>query len=70
MYQHYKPNKPIKEGPLSFVLFEFLSVSTVSRGYTSLVFLVDTEKEYCEKSVIFSGKRKEKVAERWVRVES
>jgi hypothetical protein len=38
---HGKPNKPTKEGPLSFVLFEspFTSVSTVSRGHPSLVSL-------------------------------
>ncbi len=34
-YLHDKPNEPIKEGPLSFVLFEspFISVSTVSRWW-------------------------------------
>jgi hypothetical protein len=37
-----QPNEPIKEGPLLFALFEspFSSVSTVSRGHPSLVFLV------------------------------
>jgi hypothetical protein len=42
MYWQGKPNEPTKEGPLSFVLFEspFTSVSTVSRGYPSLVSLV------------------------------
>jgi hypothetical protein len=41
-YRHDEPNEPTKEGPLSFVLFEspFISVSTVSRGHPSLVFLV------------------------------
>ncbi len=36
-----KPNEPTKRRPLSFVLFEspFTSVSTVSRGYPSLVSL-------------------------------
>jgi hypothetical protein len=40
LYRHVKPNKPPKEGPLSFVLFEspFLLVSTVSRGHFSLIF--------------------------------
>jgi hypothetical protein len=35
LYRHAKPNKPAKEGPLSFVIFEspFTSVSTVSRGH-------------------------------------
>jgi hypothetical protein len=43
-YQHDKPNKPTKEGPLLFVLFEspFTSVSTVSRGHPSLVSLPET----------------------------
>jgi hypothetical protein len=38
LYWHNKPNKPTKEGPLPFVLFEFpiTSVSTVSRGHPSL----------------------------------
>jgi hypothetical protein len=41
LYWHDKPNEPTKERHLSFVLFE--SVSTVSRGHTSLVSLVDTK---------------------------
>jgi hypothetical protein len=42
LYRHDKPNEPIKEGPLSFVLFEslFTSVSKVSRGHPSLMFIV------------------------------
>jgi hypothetical protein len=42
LYRADKPNEPIKEGPLSFVLFEstFTSVSTVNRGHPSLVSLV------------------------------
>jgi hypothetical protein len=38
LYLHDKSNKPTKERPLSFVLFEspFTSVSTVSRGHPSL----------------------------------
>jgi hypothetical protein len=34
-------NKPTKEGPLSFVLFDspFTSVSTGSRGHPSIIFL-------------------------------
>jgi hypothetical protein len=42
LYQHNKPDKPAKEGPLSFVLFEppFTSVPTVSWGYPTLVSLV------------------------------
>jgi hypothetical protein len=41
-YRHEKPNKPTKEGPISFVLFEspFTSVSTVSSVHSSLDFLV------------------------------
>jgi hypothetical protein len=37
-YRHDKPNKQIKEGLLSFVLFEspFTSVSRVSRGHAPL----------------------------------
>ncbi len=40
MYRHKKPNKPTKDGPLSYVLLEspFASVSTV-RGHRSLVSL-------------------------------
>ncbi len=40
--QKSKPNKPTKEGPLSFVLFEspFTSVSTVSSGHPSLISLM------------------------------
>jgi hypothetical protein len=40
-YQHDKPNAQTKEGPLSFVLFEypFTFVSTVSRSHPSLVSL-------------------------------
>jgi hypothetical protein len=36
-----EPNEATKEGPLSFVPFEspFASVSTVSRGHLSLVYL-------------------------------
>jgi hypothetical protein len=39
-----KPYKPTKEGPLSFILFEspFASVSTVSRGHPSVVYLDST----------------------------
>jgi hypothetical protein len=35
LYQQDKPNEPIQEGPVSFVLVEsqFTSVSTVSRGH-------------------------------------
>jgi hypothetical protein len=35
LYLHDKPNEPIKEGILSFVLFEspFTLVSTISRGH-------------------------------------
>jgi hypothetical protein len=35
LYWHDKPNQATKEGPLSFVLFEypFTSVSTASRGH-------------------------------------
>ncbi len=38
LFRHDKPNKPTKEGLLSFVLFEspFTSVSTVSRAHPSL----------------------------------
>jgi hypothetical protein len=38
-YRHDKLKEPIKEGPLSYVLFEspFISVSKVSRGHHSLV---------------------------------
>jgi hypothetical protein len=34
LHRHYKPNKPTKKGPLSFVLFEspFTTDSTVSGG--------------------------------------
>jgi hypothetical protein len=41
-YRNNKPNGPTKEGHLSYVLFEspFTSVSTVSRGYSSLFFQV------------------------------
>ncbi len=41
LFLHDKPKEPTKEGPLSFVLFEFsfTSVSTVSRGHLSLVSL-------------------------------
>ncbi len=41
LYWHDKPNKPTKEGLLSFVLFEspFTSVSKASRGHPSLVSL-------------------------------
>jgi hypothetical protein len=41
-YWHDKPNEIIKKGSLSFVLWEspFTSVSTVSRGYPSLVSLL------------------------------
>ncbi len=41
LYWPDKPNEPIKEGPLSFALFEspITSVSTVSRGQPSLVSL-------------------------------
>jgi hypothetical protein len=37
LYYHDKLNEPIKEAPLSFVLFDFpfTSVSTVSRGHHS-----------------------------------
>jgi hypothetical protein len=44
LYWHNKPNKPTKEGPLLFVLFEFpfTSVSTVSRNHPSLVSLMRT----------------------------
>jgi hypothetical protein len=44
LYQHNKPNNSTKEGPLSFVLFEFpfTSVSTVCRGHPSLVSLPET----------------------------
>jgi hypothetical protein len=40
--QHVKPNEPTKDGPLSFVLFEFpfTSVSTVSRGHHSVISLL------------------------------
>ncbi len=43
LYRHDKPNEPLKEGPLSFVLFKspFTSISKVSRGHPSLVSLVD-----------------------------
>jgi hypothetical protein len=39
LYRHYKPNKPTKEGPVSFELFEspFPIISTGSRGHPSLV---------------------------------
>ncbi len=42
LYWHDEPNKPSKEGHLSYVLQEspFASVSTVSRGHSSLVSLV------------------------------
>jgi hypothetical protein len=38
LYRHDEPNKPTKEGPLSFVLckYPFTSVSTVSMGHLSL----------------------------------
>jgi hypothetical protein len=38
LYGHDDPNKPTKEEPFSFVLFEppFTAVSTVSRGHPSL----------------------------------
>jgi hypothetical protein len=42
LYPHYEPNKPTKEGPLSYVCTQespFASVSTVSRGHSSLVSL-------------------------------
>jgi hypothetical protein len=44
LYWQNKPNKPTKEGPLLFVLFEspFTSVSTVSRDHPSLVSLMRT----------------------------
>jgi hypothetical protein len=40
-YRHFKPNKPTKEGPLSFVrvLIESPLASTVCRGHLSLVSL-------------------------------
>jgi hypothetical protein len=40
-YRHDKPNKPTKEGSLSF-LSPFASVSTVIRGHASLVSLAPT----------------------------
>jgi hypothetical protein len=42
LYPHDEPDKPIKEGPLSYVLLEspLASVSTVSRGHPSLVSLL------------------------------
>jgi hypothetical protein len=45
LYRHDKPNKPTKERPLSFALFEspFTSVSTVNRGQPSLVSQVFNE---------------------------
>ncbi len=45
LYRHDKTNKPTKEGPLSFVLFEspFTSVSTASRGHPSLVSLLQAK---------------------------
>ncbi len=41
LYRHHEPNKPTKNGPLSYLLREapFASVSTVSRGHPSLVSL-------------------------------
>jgi hypothetical protein len=44
LYWLDKPNEPTKEGPLSFVLNKssFASVSTVSRGHTSLVSLLSS----------------------------
>jgi hypothetical protein len=58
LYRHDKPNETAKEGPLTFVLFEspFTSVSTVTRGHSSLVSLVSTafvnlrEKSYIDVS--------------------
>jgi hypothetical protein len=54
--QHDKPNKPTKEGLLSFVILEspFTSVSTFSRGHPSLVCLsvytnIGSTKDYREK---------------------
>ncbi len=51
LYRHDKPNKPAKEGPLSFVLFEspFIPVSTVSRGHPSVISLhitKETDSQY------------------------
>ncbi len=48
LYRHDKPDKPTKDGPLSFVLFEspFTSVSTVSRDHPSLVSLRYTVKQF------------------------
>ncbi len=50
LYRHDKPREPTKKGPLFFVLFKspFTSVSTVSRGYPSLV---ETEVNVDSKSI-------------------
>ncbi len=49
LYWHDEANEQIKEGPPSFVLHKssFASVSTVSRGYRSLVTLVIKNSDFC-----------------------
>jgi hypothetical protein len=44
LYRQDKSNEPNTEGPLSFVLFEppFTSISIISKGHPSLVFLEGT----------------------------
>jgi hypothetical protein len=51
LYRHYKPNEPTKEGSHSIELFKSpsTSVSTVSRGHPSLVYLSLIQSTKCTK---------------------